>query len=284
MKLIRIRLFFVAAFVLSSLTAVAQTVNYTGSFQFSTGYYYFEDFTNSFYFSNGVSVQNGIMTMSLNIPYVYQSSPWVSYTDFGGIPTGGTQQGEVKRTGRQGGPGQGWGNGKIALTDTTSYKQSGFSDPTIAASFTILTDRYHRTIVSLNSQVKIPVASPSKGFGTGAWDAGVGVSVSKGIFYKMMIFANSMYWRLGDMDELELRDAVSYSAGLGLFLNGDSVMFSGSLSGITKIADEFDAPVSLHVRVGVKLNERVYLNGNLSTGLSEASPDFSCGLGWTIRL
>lgn len=284
MKLIKVKLFIVMAFTLSTLSVVAQTVNYTGSTQFSTGSYYFEDNTNSFYFSNGLSVQYSIMTISFNIPYVFQSTPWVSYTEFGGIPTGGTQQGEVKQTGRQGGHGSGQRNETIALIDTTSYNQSGFSDPTIAASFTLLSDRYHRVIVSLNSQVKIPAASPSKGFGTGAWDAGIGASFSKGIFYNLMIFANSMYWSLGDMDELELKNALSYGAGLGLFLNGGNVMFSGSLSGITKIAEEFDAPVSLNVGTGVNVNERIYLNASLSTGLSEASPDFSFGFGWAIRL
>lgn len=284
MKLIQIRLLIVTAFALCTLPAVAQTVNYSGSTQFSTGSYYFEESTNSFYFSNGLSVQTGIMTMSFTIPYVFQSTPWVSYTEFGAIPTGGTQQGEVKQTGRQGGHGSGRRNETIALTDTTSYNQSGFSDPTIAASFTILSDRYHRVIISLNSQVKIPVASPSKGFGTGAWDAGIGASFSKGIFYNLMVFANSMYWNLGDMDELELKNALSYGAGVGLFLRGGNVMFSGSLSGITKIADEFDAPVSLNFGTGVNVHERIYLNANFSTGLSEASPDFSFGFGWAIRL
>lgn len=93
MKLIKVKLFIVVAFTLNTQSVVAQTVNYTGSTQFSTGSYYFEDYTNSFYFSNGLSVQYGIMTMSFNIPYVFQSTPWVSYTEFGGIPTGGTQQG-----------------------------------------------------------------------------------------------------------------------------------------------------------------------------------------------
>lgn len=284
MNLIMVKLFIVVVFSLSTFSVVAQTVSYTGSTQFSTGSYYFEDSTNSFYFSNGLSVQKGIVTMSFNIPYVFQSTPWVSYTEFGGIPTGGTQQGEVKQAGRQGGHGQGRGNGTITLTDTTSYNQSGFSDPTIAASFSILSDRYHRLIISLNSQVKIPVASPSKGFGTGAWDAGIGVSLSKGIFDNIMLFANSMYWRLGDMDELELKDAASYSVGLGLFFHGGNVMFNSSISGITKIADEFDAPISLNVGTGVNVYESVYLNANFSIGLSEASPDFSFGFGWTVGL
>jgi len=262
----------------------AQTVSYNGSAQFSTGSYYFENSTNSFFLSNGLSMQSSRFTTSINVPYVVQSTPWISYTYVGGIPTGGTQNGEVYQSGRQDRQGSGRRQNAIPLADTTSYSKSGFSDPTISASFTILSNRYHRVIVSLNGNLKVPFANPSNGFGTGAWDTGVGVSVSKGIFQNMMVFANSMYWSLGDMDELELKDAVSYAVGLGFFINRGTVMFNSSLNGMTQVAEEFDAPISLNLGTGLNMYERISLNANVSTGLSEASPDFSFGLGWSIRL
>lgn len=262
----------------------AQTVSYTGSAQFSTGSYYFENTTNSFFLSNGLSIQSGGFTASLNVPYVVQNTPWISYTQIGGIPTGGTQNGEVKQSARNEGQGSGRRQNVIPLADTTSYSQSGFSDPTISASFTILSNQYRRFILSLNSHVKIPFANPSNGFGTGAWDAGLGVSISKAISQNIMVFANTMYWRLGDMEELELKDTVSYGVGLGLFLNQGNLMFSSSLNGMSKVADEFDAPVSLNLGTGLNVHKRIYLNANASAGLSEASPDFAFGLGWSVRL
>jgi hypothetical protein len=262
----------------------AQTVSYSGGAQYSTGSYYFENSTNSFYLSNGFMLQAGKINVSLNVPYVIQSSPWISYTEMGGIPTGGTQSGEVTQAGRHAGQGSGKRGNNITLIDTTSYNQAGFSDPTISASLTILSNLRKRTIISLNSQLKIPVANPSSGFGTGAWDGGVGASFSKGVSNNLMIFGHSAYWWMGDMEEFQLRNVMSYGVGLGFFLNGGNLIFNGSLNGITKISGEFAAPASIIFGTGINANERIFISANLSAGLSEASPDLGIGLGWTVKL
>lgn len=262
----------------------AQSVSYTGSAQYSSGSYYFENSTQSFYLSNGMSVQAGRFTAGIHIPYVYQNTPWVSYTEFGGIPTGGTQHGEVKQSGRQAGQGSGRGKNRITLIDTTSYRQSGFSDPTVSASFTLLSNRTHGTILTLNGSMKIPFADPANGFGTGAWDGGLGISISKRITQKIMVYGNSMYWSLGDMEELELNNALSYGVGVGLFLNNGDVILNTFLNGMTKIAEEFSAPASLNLGAGFNVHNRVFINTTISGGLSEASPDLSIGMGWSIRL
>jgi hypothetical protein len=262
----------------------AQTVSYSGGAQYSTGSYYFENSTNSFYLSNGFMLQAGKINVSLNVPYVIQSSPWISYTEMGGIPTGGTQSGEVKQAGRHAGQGSGKRGNNITLIDTTSYNQAGFSDPTISASLTILSNLRKRTIISLNSQLKIPVANPSSGFGTGAWDGGVGASFSKGVSNNLMIFGHSAYWWMGDMEEFQLRNVMSYGVGLGFFLNGGNLIFNGSLNGMTKISGEFAAPASIIFGTGINANERIFISANLSAGLSEASPDLGIGLGWTVKL
>jgi len=262
----------------------AQTVSYSGGAQYSTGSYYFENSTNSFYLSNGLMLQAGKFNVSVNVPYVIQSSPWISYTEMGGIPTGGTQSGEVTQAGRHAGQGTGKRNNSITLIDSTSYNQAGFSDPTISASWTILSNLRKRTIISLNSQLKIPAANPSSGFGTGAWDGSVGASFSKGVSGNLMIFGHSAYWWMGDMDDFELKDVVSYGVGLGFFLNGGNLMFNTSLNGMTKVSSEFAAPASIIFGTGINANERIFISANLSAGLSEASPDVAIGLGWTVKL
>jgi len=261
----------------------AQTVSYTGGAQYSTGSYYFENSTNSFYLSNGFSIQAGQFQASLNIPFVIQSTPWISYTEMGGIPTGGTQNGEVTQSGRQGGQGGGRGRNSVTLIDTTAYKQAGFSDPTVSASLTIVSNSYRRTTLTLNSQIKIPFANPSNGFGTGAWDGGIGASFSKGVSNNLMLFANSMYWQLGDMDDLHLNNVVSYGVGVALFLISGNVMFNTSLNGMTKVAYEFAAPVSINIGTGINAHERVFISANISAGLSQAAPDIAIGLGWSVK-
>jgi len=67
----------------------AQNVTYSGNLQFATGSYFFTERTESIYFTNSFSLSGDYMRVSLSIPYVIQSTPWISYSPGGGIPTTG---------------------------------------------------------------------------------------------------------------------------------------------------------------------------------------------------
>lgn len=147
----------------------AQELSYRGGVSYSTGSYFFTENTGTLYITNGLSLQMNRLTLSANIPYMVQNSPWVSYSNMGGIPTGGTQSGEVRRAGMNGGMGGGGGMcHQIVLIDTTSYTQSSFSDPSVYTQFRVYTTSNGKSVVMIIGQLKIPVSNPSKGFGTGA--------------------------------------------------------------------------------------------------------------------
>jgi hypothetical protein len=262
--------------------SVAQTVVYSGSIQYSTGAYYFEETTKSFYLTNGFSMQTDRFTLSASFPFVVQSTPWVSYTQFGGVPTGGTQSGEVHGSGRHGSGSQD-GRRRLALTDTTTYTRAGFSDPALSANYNLYSNVYRRISVSLNGQLKVPLANPSSGYGTGSWDSGLGLSASHGIGEQWMLFLSGMYWWMGDMPDLELNNTLAYGVSIGRITNGGRGIINASLNGFTKLADQFNPPLMMGMGAGIRASQSVYLNGNLTFGLSEASPDLSAGMGWSIR-
>lgn len=266
----------------------AQTVSWSGSGQFTTGSYFFEETTKSFYFVNGLHYTNDRVTLGANVPLIIQNSPWISYTARGSFPTGGTQHGAVgRRAGnRQSGnsgmmPGMGK-HGKIQLPDTTSYNQMGVGDPWLNASFSLLKP-WSQTSVRITTGVKLPVASPSKGFGTGAWDAGAGFSLSQRI-RDFFLLGDLSYWSYGDMDELELKDVVSYGVGVGHKSPYTNWILNGSFRGSTALIEDVDPPLSINFGAAYTYPDSRSIHVLFLIGLTESAPDFSAGIGWNLLL
>lgn len=276
-----------ACFIPEQLSA--QSVRWQGSTSYSSGSYYFSETTGSFYISNGLSVEAKGVNISVSMPYVVQSTPWISYTTAGKLPTGGTQSGEVHGSGSgsgsgSGGQGMGGRRNIIELPDTTTYNRSSFSDPSVALSAAVVNNYSSRTSIYLNANLKIPLSDPASGFGTGAWDGGAGISLSKGLGSTVMIFTDLMYWWLGDMEDLPLKNGLSYGVGIGKLFRGSAWTGNLSFSGFTEIVDGYDPPLTLAGGAGYRVSEKASLTFSAGTGLSESSPDFTITFGWSVSL
>lgn len=261
--------------------SMAQRISWSGNMQYSTGTYFFTEPVNSFYFVNGITISSGRLTASAGMPFIVQNTPWVSYTSSGLMPTGGPQHGSVQQ-GRGGGGQMGGGRRYIVIPDTGAYSQTGFGDPWVHLSVSLLKPG-GSTSLRLTSGFKIPMADPVRGFGTGAWDAGAGLSLAQRI-QKTILFADASYWWLGDMNDLELKNSLSYGVGAGRMFYPSKWMITGSLQGSTAIIDNFDPPVSVNAALGYLFSGSASVNGVISAGLSESAPDFTLGFGWDIKL
>ena len=263
----------------------SQQVTYTGSLQYSTGSYFFTERTKSLYFVNGFALSGEYGRISLNVPYVIQSSPWVSYSPEGGLPTGGMQHGKVGRQGSTGMMRQDTNRQRrhrVDLSDTTSYRTSSFSDPGINGAIFLYGRTGGSTSINLNTSIKIPMANPNNGFGTGAWDFGAGLSIFQSM-RTFFLFGDATYIWLGDMDELKLNNAVFFNTGVSRLFANRKWMASASISGSTQIIEDFDPPKNLNFSIGHFLSVKNSLSGTMSFGLTESSSDFSLGVGWSIR-
>ena len=270
-----------------------QKVYYYGSAQYMTGTYFFERSTNSFYLTNGFRITESGISISLNVPYMVQNTPWISYSGVGYIPTGGPQSGTVGDVGKGRGKG---GQGQMSsvtsataveeavpLVDTVSYNKYGFSDPNVYLSARLTPGTLTATALYLNASTKIPLADPETGFGTGAWDFGAGLSLTQR-FSTFFITADVMYWHIGDMQDLNFKDPLSFGLGLGKSFQNGKWLISSLLTGYTQIIEGYDPPMSLGIGLGHFLTKNIALNANISFGLSESSSDVGGGIGWSIRL
>lgn len=258
----------------------AQQVYYSGSAQWATGSYLFSEDTQSFYLISGLNIRDSRYSASFDIPFIVQNTPWISYSKYGGIPTGGPQNESVKHHQQ----GVSMGRKKnINLADTASYTQSGFSDPSLSVGYKLLGSEYGATSLYVSTSFKFPFTDPANGFGTGAWDLGLGSTLSRR-FGSWFITVNVMYWHFGDMEDLELKPSLSYGAGVGKSFMEGKWLLMGSFSGMTQIIEDTDPPISAGLGIGYQVGPRINLNINTFVGLSESSSEFAFSGGWQLKL
>jgi hypothetical protein len=160
----------------------------------------------------------------------------------------------------------------------TGYKMV-VGDPTVSLGLALL----GRGGISLNlsAGLKIPVTDTS-GYGSGQWDVGGSLSLSQILGHSTLIGFDVAYWHLGDLPELDLRDALMGSASIA-FLGrsgwGGSALVSAARSVVQGFADAYTVGIAVS-RVG----PRATMSVNLSRGFTETTPDFSVGLSWRIGI
>lgn len=268
-------------------SVLGQNVAYTGSVQYATGSYIFSERTHSVYLFNGLTFSGDRISLSTSISVIFQNSPWISYSGVGGIPSGGPQHGSVGGGGKgPGGSGRGRRSGEtIALPDTISYADVGIGDPFARVDLTLISGGRFWPGVQVAASAKAPIADVDRGFGTGAWDAGLGVSLSKRLG-SWFVFADAMHWWLGDMTDATLGNSVAYSVALGRSLMEGKLGMIASLFGYTaEILEDVDPPVQAAFGINYSMAQGQYgLNGSVSAGLTESTPDVSVSLGWHVSL
>lgn len=275
----------VGAALLAALTgapAGAQEVVYQGSLQLASGDYIFTERTSSLFLFNGLGLGAGPLQLSASVPLIYQSTPWISYSGGGVVPSGGTQHSDVH--GRLGGGRMGHSSvDDIALADTTTFDEIGLGDPLLHAGLRVSAGAGLLPGVSVTGDLKVPLADVDRGFGTGAWDFAAGVSLSESLG-PALLFADVSYWVLGDLPELELKDPVAYSFGLGAPLAGGKLGLLASYLGYTEILEDVDPPSQLSLGLSILLPAGRSVIASAGMGLSDSSPDLTLSFGWRMPL
>lgn len=263
--------------------ARAQEVAYSGSLQYATGSYFFTEQTGSLYLTNTLSVSGRLMNLSVTVPFITQDTPWISYTATGLLPTGGPGHDTV------GMAGQGGHRGRMQQIDpgnpdTVNYTASSFGDPSLAGGVVLYRSPAGGLAIRGNGSVKLPLADPAGGFGTGAFDYSAGLSLTARLARTTFLALDGSYWVLGDMEELDFINPLGFSAGLGRSFADGKLMVMASLFGSSRIIEGIEPPLTAGLGLNYRVSSAIGLSGNAILGLSESASDFGIGAGWHIRL
>ncbi len=254
--------------------AAAQGVRYDTGLSVASGQYGTSETTTSVVWSHGLAFEAGRFTLRATMPVIAQRGAAV-LTAGGSVPGGsGEGSGGMMSGGAMGGrPRTAFG------TDTAvdEYRVRA-GDPVVAVTLRVFHDM--RTIVSAGAAVKAPLAEAGD-VGTGEWDGGVTLDVSRHVAGPWFAAASGAWWKLGDPAGLDLRDPVFGSLMLSRIAGGGAAALT--LSAGTAVVKGLDPPVS-----GGAMVSRDLWGGSAAVsaalGMTDAAADFSLGLGWGVKL
>ena len=168
------------------------------------------------------------------------------------------------------------------LPDTIDL-EFGLGDLILRGSLELLEERVKLPSIRLKGGVKLPLADSEQGFGTGQWDYGAGISVSKR-FRSTFVFLDLEYWVLGDLPDLDLEDGLHYGASVGYLFPGGRLSGLLSLSGAIRVIGSADPPAYAGLGLSYLWDSGIGLTLGSSLGLTESSVDVQASLGWNLPL
>ncbi|MBH0198375.1 MAG: transporter [Nitrospira sp.] len=179
-------------------------------------------------------------------------------------------------------------SGKDRVCGTTTraagqtVRTAGLGDIVLRGRYYAVEERDFVPLIALTARMKFPTANEKLGLGTGEFDHGYGVELSKMLGQKWITFLDGGYNFLGNPNGLVLRDQYWYDVGAGYYLTKD-LLVSGYF-------EEYRAP-----RVG-RVNIRDFyfafnyrataewrFNGGVAVGVSNGAPDYVVSLGTSYR-
>ncbi len=217
-------------------------------FQFATGTYGTSTRTDTIVAPVSLAVNpTDRLGFSVTLPYVYQSNDGVLAT----LSQNGTQT-------------------------ATKQSQSGVGDLTLLGTYVLVPEKPHLPQVRASVIVKVPTADKNKGLGTGEFDEGITVGLSKW-FSKWYTFAEAGYTFQGKTSLYALRNYTTFNAGVGYQV---SSRFRPTISvrGSTPMTDGSGYWVETNLDLFYLVARHTGIEGYVGTGLTAGSPDYGTGL------
>ncbi len=204
--------------------------------------------------------------VSLEVPLVYLRSR----SESGIVAT--ASGGSGRRLGMGGEPDAGGASADAsAMSD-----DAGVGDISVAAGWTLVEDGEWTPKVRPTIYLKVPSGDEEAGLGTGTYEAGPGLSLSKWLG-SWQIFADGSYIVQDSTDDYPGDNYLDYTAGIGLQAT-DRLFVSLYTEGSSAVVDGGDASREGVAKINFLQSRRLSWEAYVSTGFSDASPDTGGGL------
>jgi hypothetical protein len=211
--------------------------------------------------------------LSLEIPFVYQSNGNV----LSSIATRGTQGSRTMMMQAAGTDGMtGSMSDMSSSSSNTNRSESGLGDINLKVGYVLLPENGSLPQVRPMAFVKFPSADKNRALGTGEFDEGLSVEISKWIG-DWNPFAEAGYVVQGKSSQLPLRNYLAYDAGVGYQVSGN---FRPILlvKGATAPADGASSLLEVRLKLKYQATNRTGIEGYLAKGITSNSPDYGVGL------
>lgn len=258
-----------------------QTITLGLGAEYATGDYGTPVTTHSVYLPlTATWTPNDRIDLGIEVPYLYQSSSTVTtviYRTEGMVSSAAMGSGP----GGPGGPGGSFsqtmgGSGGTSSTATSTASVSGLGDIVVRLGLIARHEGERAPQLRTSLSVKCPTASKKDGLGTGEFDAGLGVDLSKW-FGDLHLLGEGVYNYQGRVAGYGLQNYLSFNAGIG-YLFGERIQPMLVVKGSTAPSSYVDDLLEVRARTLWSLNRSTVLDLFLARGLTDSGPDYGGGL------
>ncbi len=262
----------------SSVPDKPQSVSISFGAEYASGNYGTDSTTRSVYMPLNVTWSpDKRFDVGVEIPFLYQSNSNVTTSLFN------TSQSTVTaETTLRGGPGGNSGTvlqqpgGPGATSGSTGSDVSGLGDIILRAGYILHEENTSLPQVRMSVFVKTPTASESDGLGTGKFDFGGGLDLTKW-YGDLHLTGEALYTYQGRVSGFDLQNYFSYTGGVG-YLLWEKLEPMVLVKGATSPSGYSDALLEARGRILWSLNDTTLLDLYGSRGFSDSSPDYGGGV------
>ncbi|MGB4599068.1 MAG: transporter [Trichlorobacter sp.] len=177
---------------------------------------------------------------------------------------------------QSGGMGRRRASSTSTVTSSTRSSEAGLGDISLSAGWTVLQDGEQTPRIRPTLYLKAPTGDNEKGLGTGTFEGGPGLSLSKWLG-DFQLFAEGAYLLQDSTSDYQGRNYVSYSAGAGLQAS-DRLFVSLYATGASARVDGGDAPVEGRLKLNFLQSRRVAWELYGLVGFTDANPAAGGGM------
>jgi Putative MetA-pathway of phenol degradation len=161
---------------------------------------------------------------------------------------------------------------------------SGFGDVLLIGRYYLYTEVEPGIMPSimLKGRVKAPTADRDRGLGTGEWDEGAGLGLTKLISNRFIALADVGYTIIGKPPGVDLRNQWSYDAGLGYYFL-PSLLGSVNYEEARAIVSGFQNPRDIFASLSWRVAQNFRLNAGFEKGLTSGAPEYGFTVGARIQ-
>jgi len=163
-----------------------------------------------------------------------------------------------------------------ATDESQTVTDAGLGDISVQAGWTVLRDDGQTPKLRPTLYLKVPSGDESRGLGTGTFEAGPGLYLSKWLG-DWQLFAEGAYIFQDSTGDYQGKNYVGYGAGTGIQAT-DRLFASLYAKGSSARVEGGEAPLEGWLKLNFLQSRRLSWEAYLLAGLTEASPDIGGGL------
>ena len=179
-------------------------------------------------------------------------------------------------------------SGKFRTCGTTSripgqkVTTAGLGDIILKGRYYAVEETDYRPLIAITGRMKMPTASASQGLGTGAFDYGAGIEISKMLGDNWIAFLDGGYNIIGDPEGINFQNQHWYDVGAGYYLTRD-VLVSAYYEEYRSILRGFVNARDIFMAANYTASAAWRFSGGVTLGLSDGAPDFALTVGTSYR-